>query len=674
LKSPDSAVVVIDEIAAFITGRMLSASEAAFRILGLRLHQEWPPILCLDIHLPNHERMVFDPTMAVEDLVLLRDNLTDTTLTAWFKLNQEDPHARQFLYIDIPEHYKWDKGKKKWLRRSTRSIAVGRTFGVSPRNSELYALRLLLNVVKGAVSWRCLLHHEGFIYGSFQESCRARGLIRDDSSVVNAFSEIVQNTVSSHSIRQQFATFLLHVQIESPISFFTAFASDLCDDEVSEVNIQNALIDIDSHLRSQHSSISSFGFEAVPSCRSDTHLPPDMAAVRRTYDQLMSLCCQEQKQAVIDVMTAVTSSPDTTSSNVFIIQGGAGTGKTMWINCVAAALKCEHRKVECMASSGLAASLIDGGHTAHSALGIPVPTLDSSFCRMDPATRQHYRNVDVIIWDEMSMVNVLTADCVDRSLQDVRNCSKPYGGIIMIFVGDFKQLCPVIRRGRGEFQTLHRCGWWNTAQKHVFVTNWRAHENAQFQSFLHEVGTGQLQTVQVPDENMCGDVSDLIQRTFGDNIVDETNDSSMVLAFKLEDVVTVNDYVMDLIPGVASAALASDNFNVDNHNVPAEYIASLAIPGVPAFVISLKVGARYMIIKNISIGVVNGTLCKVVGFTDNLVHVQLLTGCKRRSVVMLPQCTFHVLPEASGLPYAFTRSQFPIQVAYCVTVRISSDF
>jgi hypothetical protein len=667
LKAPDSASVVIDEIHAFIHGRLLSASEAAFRILGLRLHQEWPPITCLDVHLPNHDIMVFDPTMSREELLEMR-NTTETTLTAWFKLNLEDVHARQFLYMDIPEHYRYEKSTATWLRRKNRSVSIGRTYSVSPRNTELFALRLLLNVVRGAVSWRCVLHYDGFIHATFADACRARGLLRDDSAVWHAFAEIVQHSVSLHVIRQHFAMFLLHVQVESPTSFFNMFAGDMCDGDCNDTNIRNSLRAIDNHLREQNSSLAVFGFDL------DSNAPAhqeheDAHAVQQQYDDLFEKCTSEQKRAVCDVVQAsMRSDQNIQTSNVFIIQGGAGTGKTLWINCVSAALKCKYKNVECVASSGLAASLITGGKTAHSAFGIPIPTLDSSFCRLDPVLRQHYRNVDVIIWDEMSMIHILTSDCVDRSLQDIRNCSLPFGGVIMIFVGDFKQLPPVVRSGRGEYETIRRCSWWASSCKHVFSTNWRAQNNESYQALLHRIGTGEMQEVMVPTECMGSDIAELIHRTYGDDIINAENDSNMILTFRLEDVTTVNDMVMNMIESPSDIALASDAFTVDNHNLPSEYVASLSIPGAPVFAIPIKVGARYMIIKNISAGIVNGTLCTVVSFSHYVVHVQLLTGSKRRSVVMLPKCTFNVLPEASGLPYAFTRTQFPIQVAYCVTV------
>jgi hypothetical protein len=53
-KSPDKTTVHVDEIDAYLSGRFLTAGEAVWRILGLRLHNECPAVKRLDVHLPNH--------------------------------------------------------------------------------------------------------------------------------------------------------------------------------------------------------------------------------------------------------------------------------------------------------------------------------------------------------------------------------------------------------------------------------------------------------------------------------------------------------------------------------------------------------------------------------------------------------------------------------------------
>ena len=103
---------------------------------------------------------------------------------------------------------------------------------------------------------------------------------------------------------------------------------------------------------------------------------------------------------------------------------------------------------------------------------------------------------------------------------------------------------------------------------------------------------------------------------------------------------------------------------------PLDYIASLQLHGAPPAVLQLKVGARYMIVKNYDHqrGVVYGTLCELLTYGRALLQVRLLTGTQAGRIIVLPRCSFHVSPENSGLPFAFTRCQFPLIPAYCVTV------
>jgi hypothetical protein len=136
----------VNEIQAFLSGRLLSASEAAWRLLGLKLHQELPAVCRLDVHLPFHQQMIFDPTADASDILDAAERCS-STLLEWFALNIRDSNARRLKYVEIPEFYVWKNGT--WCARTRDRMAVGRLFSVSPNNAELFALRSLLDCVPG---------------------------------------------------------------------------------------------------------------------------------------------------------------------------------------------------------------------------------------------------------------------------------------------------------------------------------------------------------------------------------------------------------------------------------------------------------------------------------------------------------------------------------------------
>ena len=54
---------------------------------------------------------------------------------------------------------------------------------------------------------------------------------------------------------------------------------------------------------------------------------------------------------------------------------------------------------------------------------------------------------DLIIWDEAPMQDWFAPEAGDRTLQDVLNNEKPFGGITVVFGGDFRQILPVKIKG-----------------------------------------------------------------------------------------------------------------------------------------------------------------------------------------------------------------------------------
>jgi hypothetical protein len=520
--------------------------------------------------LPNHERIIFDPHLSHAEL-LEQVAVADTTLTAWFILNQLDRDARQYLYTEIPEHYTWNKTVKRWSKRSRNSIAVARVYAVSPRNTELYALRLLLNVVRGANSWQCLLNVDGWIHTTFHEACLARGLLSSDIQHISAFLEIAHNTTCPSIMRHQFVNFILNVQVSEPVQFFDAVVEHLIDGDFSHRNVQLALASIDRELQNRHSSIAAFGFEPLDD---DIIADPDNDYEHdnngEDYDTLYTQCTDEQRNAVDAILAA--------ESGIFIVQGGAGTGKTLFVNCLASAYRNRRIKVMTVASSALAASLVTNGKTAHSALSIPVPVMEDSYCRWDPATRRHIRDVKVLIWDEMSMIHHSVADCVNHSFQDLHSNFTSFGGKVVVFVGDFKQLPPVVKHGRGEFATIRRCSWWSSASKFQFTKNFRALDNETFINELEQIGIGNIVELDIPNESKCVSESELISRVYGDDILHSDTDSSMILTLKVNDCTYINETVMNMIPGELFVAMATDTLPAECHILP-EQVAGLPLGG-----------------------------------------------------------------------------------------------
>ena len=45
------------------------------------------------------------------------------------------------------------------------------------------------------------------------------------------------------------------------------------------------------------------------------------------------------------------------------------------------------------------------------------------------------------------MANRFAMEALDRSLQDVMNNDLPFGGKVIVFGGDFRQVLPVVRKG-----------------------------------------------------------------------------------------------------------------------------------------------------------------------------------------------------------------------------------
>src|SRR5947209_1416981 len=136
-------------------------------------------------------------------------------------------------------------------------------------------------------------------------------------------------------------------------------------------------------------------------------------------------------------------------NNCFFIDAPGGTGKTFLCNTILAKVRQEGDIAIAVATTAIAALLLTGGRTAHSKFKIPINIDKQSVCDIKLQTALAYviKISKVIIWNKVSMANKHMIEAVDRTFRDILgNKGQPFGGKVMIFCGDFRQILPVILR------------------------------------------------------------------------------------------------------------------------------------------------------------------------------------------------------------------------------------
>lgn len=192
----------------------------------------------------------------------------------------------------------------------------------------------------------------------------------------------------------------------------------------------------------------------------------------------------EQQQRAIDLVL--------NGQNVFIT-GSAGTGKSAVIQEIVKRLRDKKRRVYICAPTGIAACNI-GGSTVHSFAGIGtgVLTIEKLVERVNkyPIARERWLTAHVLIIDEISMLSRDLFEKLEAIARMVRWCPKPFGGIQMIFSGDFYQLPPVSNDiNRFCFESEK---WSLVVPNTVVLTQIFRQRDEQFAKFLNEARTGQV--------------------------------------------------------------------------------------------------------------------------------------------------------------------------------------
>jgi hypothetical protein len=282
-------------------------------------------------------------------------------------------------------------------------------------------------------------------------------------------------------------------------------------------------------------------------------------------ERISAMLNEEQRavyDAVFDAVEALDDPNRVVSPKLFFIDGPGGSGKTFLYSAILAQVKASRSRAIATETSEIAALLLDGGRTMHSAFKVPIPVNHLSTCNMSPDSNigRQIVSASLIIVDEAPMMHRHTYEAMDRTIRDIMRIKNPrlgdvpFGGKVVILGGDFRQIpvVPKVLRSAIVNAALNRSPLWRFTQVFKLKTNVRvAAAQVAWSDFLLSVGEGRVDPmVPIPTGvQRTGTLEELIHKVYGDFHHDTQMSAKTILTPLNDDVARVNNLVLDVFPG-----------------------------------------------------------------------------------------------------------------------------
>ncbi|XP_012853843.1 PREDICTED: uncharacterized protein LOC105973366 [Erythranthe guttata] len=397
----------------------------------------------------------------------------------------------------------------------------------------------------------------------------------------------------------------------------------------------------------------------------------------------------EQKYAFDQVVVQI----DAGGSGVFFLDGPGGTGKTFLYRSLLAYVRHKGGIALAVASSGVAASLLPGGRTAHSRFKLPFDVDDRSIGRISKQSdvAKLIRAATLIIWDEASMANRHSIESFEGLLTDICDGASAFGGKIVLFGGDFRQTLPIVVGGSRDTMigaSLVTSTLWRGITRLQLRKNVRAKEDPEFSEFLLRIGNGVEpfifdENVQIPASmlipflDLHASLDCLIRHVYPDLDYFLTHPLCLInraiLTSKNDCVDELNDLIIERFPGQIKEYVSFNRTDDPLQQGEYEdYLGTVSANGLPPHILRLKENCPIMLLRNLNPlqGLCNGTrlICRRLG--DTFIHAEIAVGDFKGNLVFIPRIP---LEPSSKLkcPIPFKRMQIPVRPCFAMTINKS---
>ncbi|XP_028092911.1 uncharacterized protein LOC114293082 [Camellia sinensis] len=324
---------------------------------------------------------------------------------------------------------------------------------------------------------------------TFKSVCIALGLLDDDNEWHEALAE-ASNWASATKLRHMYCTMLMFSDITNPVELWEHHWKSFTDDiqyrikrdmrdsdlHLDDEDLKNlGLLEIEHILNRNGRSLKDFPPMPLPSSQGAQFLTNRLIREEMEYDSV------SEKQLFNELHSGLNSEQLEVYDTLHHLQ--------------------------------IAALLLPGGRTAHSRFKIPINLDEFSSCSINQQTElaKLIQEASLIIWDEAPMYHRYGFEAVDRTFKDILKgiefCSTDcvFGGKLFILGGDFRQILPVVPKGRREATiaaSLKELTIWNHCRVLHLRTNMRimAHDTSiqmrqqlrDFANWILMIGDGKI--------------------------------------------------------------------------------------------------------------------------------------------------------------------------------------
>lgn len=362
--------------------------------------------------------------------------------------------------------------------------------------------------------------------------------------------------------------------------------------------------------------------------------------------------------------------------NLFLT-GPAGTGKSLTISKIIERAEASGKTVYVTASTGVAASLLGtamgcpGVRTFHSwaaiGLGKYAPSAHAKFIMRNERARERIQGTDLLILDEVSMMDFDYMSKVNDVMQIVRRSNQIFGGIQVVFAGDFYQLPPT-QKGRMEPYYLFESQLWaDLIEKTVILKQVYRQSKQEFVNLL----------MNLRDSRIDQSVHDTMDMLGKNRLKVENGIKPTMLFCRNMNVDAVNMMELKRIDETLFTFKSEEKYKSEvekkEHKDSFSFVDDL----------KLKVGAQVMCLINMDpeLGIVNGSRGVVTHIhskehpqeyrddedvgVEEYVEVRFLTGYTHRFTREKQEATSQVGEVVAS------KTQYPFKLSWALTIHKS---